>query len=71
MNNTLARGVVAAAITGAAFLGTAGVASADPVIVDKPDTSELNDKWTFAPLGIPLFGLIESIVQAPTRILPL
>ena len=62
--------VAAAVLTGAVLVGFASPALADPVVVDKPDTSGLDDKWTTAPLGIPVFGLIESVVKAPNYIIP-
>lgn len=71
MKRALARGVVTAVIAGAAF--TAAVASAladEPEVVDEPDTSNYHDKYTFAPLGIPIIGLINSVVDAPGRIIP-
>ncbi|MGW1677900.1 DUF6239 family natural product biosynthesis protein [Saccharopolyspora sp. NPDC002376] len=37
-------------------------------IVDEPDTSELNNKWTFAPLGVPIFELIDSVSGVPKRL---
>ncbi|MDX3662579.1 hypothetical protein PV646_35220 [Streptomyces sp. ID05-26A] len=62
--------VAAAVLSGAVLAGFASPALADPVVVDKPDTSDLNDKWTFAPLGVPVFGLVESVVKAPNFIIP-
>ncbi|MGW6930519.1 hypothetical protein ACWGE0_10675 [Lentzea sp. NPDC054927] len=62
--------VAAALLSGAVLAGFTSPALADPVVVDKPDTSDLNDKWTTAPLGVPVFGLIESIVKAPNYIIP-
>ena len=62
--------VAAAALTGAVLAGFASPALADPVVVDQPDTGDLNNKWTTAPLGVPIFGLIESIVKAPNYIIP-
>lgn len=40
----------------------------DVTIVDEPDTSGLNNTWTFAPLGVPVFGLIQSLAQAPGKL---
>ena len=57
-------------LSGAVLAGFASPALADPVVVDKPDTGGLSDKWTTAPLGIPVFGLIESVVKAPNYIIP-
>ncbi|MFJ5990804.1 hypothetical protein [Lentzea sp. NPDC092896] len=62
--------VAAAVLSGAVLAGFASPALADPVVVDKPDTSDLNNKWTTAPLGVPVFGLIESVVKAPNFIIP-
>ena len=62
--------IAAAVLSGAVLAGFASPALADPAVVDKPDTSGLNDKWTTAPLGIPVFGLIESVVKAPNYIIP-
>lgn len=70
MQNKFARALVAVTIAGAAFVGTAAPALADPVIVDQPDTSDLNDIYTFAPLGIPVFGLVQSVVRAVNGIIP-
>ncbi|MEV6237943.1 hypothetical protein [Lentzea sp. NPDC051838] len=62
--------VASAVLTGAVLAGFASPAFADPAVVDKPDTSGLSDKWTTAPLGVPVFGLIESVVKAPNYIIP-
>jgi hypothetical protein len=62
--------VASLVLSGAVLAGFAAPALADPVVVDKPDTSGLSDKWTTAPLGIPVFGLIESVVKAPNYIIP-
>ncbi|OLR91269.1 hypothetical protein [Actinokineospora bangkokensis] len=70
MRTTITRGLIAATLAATTLTGLATTATADPVIVDQPDTSQLNDIYTFAPLGIPVFGLIQSIVRAPTYILP-
>ncbi|MFI6024224.1 hypothetical protein [Amycolatopsis magusensis] len=70
MKKTLARGVAAVLLSGIAVVGVSVPAMADPVIVDEPDTSELNNIWTFAPLGVPVFGLIQSVVKAPNGIIP-
>ena len=37
-------------------------------IVDEPDTSGLNNKWTFAPAGVPVLGFIDSVQGVPKRI---
>ncbi|MBE1468331.1 hypothetical protein [Kibdelosporangium phytohabitans] len=58
------------AVAATLFVLSAVPATADPVIVDEPDTSDLNNTWTFAPLGIPVFGLIQSVVKAPNGIIP-
>jgi len=42
----------------------------DPQISGQPDTSQLHDEWTFAPLGVPLFGLIDSARAVPGKIIP-
>jgi len=71
MKRALARGVVTAVIAAAAFTAAAAPALADePEVVDEPDTSNYHDKYTFAPLGIPIIGLINSVVDAPGRIIP-
>jgi hypothetical protein len=41
-----------------------------PKIVDEPDTSGLNNTWTFAPAGVPIFGAIQSVSEAPQKLLP-
>lgn len=71
---TLLRAAGAAVLTGAALFGAAAPAlAADApgvVVVDEPDTSGLNNIWTFAPLGVPALGLIQSINGVPAKILP-
>jgi hypothetical protein len=65
--------VAATLLAGAALLGVATPALADTpgvVVVDEPDTSGLNNIWTFAPLGVPVLGLIQSINGVPGKILP-
>ncbi|RKT86021.1 hypothetical protein SAMN05421805_1011124 [Saccharopolyspora antimicrobica] len=68
------RALTAAVLTGAALLGAAPAAIAEAprqdgvAVVDEPDTSELNNKWTFAPLGVPVFGLIDSLSGVPKRL---
>ncbi|GAA2782608.1 hypothetical protein [Saccharopolyspora taberi] len=37
-------------------------------IVDEPDTSGLHNKWTFAPAGVPVLGVIDSVQGIPGRI---
>ncbi|MFJ7210449.1 hypothetical protein [Amycolatopsis sp. NPDC098790] len=70
MKKTLA----VAVLTGAALFGAAAPAlAADTpgvVVVDEPDTSGLNNIWTFAPLGVPVLGLIQSINGVPGKLLP-
>jgi hypothetical protein len=73
----LVRGLAAVALAGIVATGTAlpAAAAEDPsnggvVIVDEPDTSDLNNIYTLAPLGVPVLGLINSINAAPGKILP-
>ncbi|WP_336161861.1 hypothetical protein [Amycolatopsis sp. VC5-11] len=76
MKKTVVRAVAATALAGAAVLGAAAPALAAAqdqpgvVVVDEPDTSNLNNIWTFAPLGVPVLGLIQSLNGVPGRILP-
>ncbi|AXB46790.1 hypothetical protein [Amycolatopsis albispora] len=70
MKKTIARGVAAAVLSGIALVGVSAPALADAVIVDEPDTSELNNIWTFAPLGVPVLGLVQSVVKAPNNLIP-
>ncbi|MGW7535664.1 hypothetical protein [Amycolatopsis sp. NPDC054798] len=76
MKNTVVRAVAATALAGAALLGAAAPALAATqdqpgvTVVDEPDTSHLNNIWTFAPLGVPVLGLIQSLNGVPGRILP-
>ncbi|MDA3624368.1 hypothetical protein [Saccharopolyspora oryzae] len=68
------RALTAAVLTGAALFSAGPAAFAEAprqdgvAIVDEPDTSELNNKWTFAPLGVPIFGLIDSVSGVPKRL---
>lgn len=69
MKKTLAVAVLA----GAALFGAATPALADTpgvVVVDEPDTSGLDNIWTFAPLGVPVLGLIQSVNGVPGKLLP-
>lgn len=70
MKKTLAVAVLA----GAALFGAATPALAADgsgvVVVDEPDTSGLNNIWTFAPLGVPVLGLIQSVNGVPGKLLP-
>jgi hypothetical protein len=73
MKKNLVRAAGAALLAGAALFGAAAPALADTpgvVVVDEPDTSGLNNIWTFAPLGVPVLGLIQSINGVPGKILP-
>ncbi|MFI5609978.1 hypothetical protein [Amycolatopsis sp. NPDC051903] len=76
MKHTLVRATAIAAFAGAATLVAAGPALAaeqDPpgvVVVDEPDTSGLTNIWTFAPLGVPPLGLVQSLGGVPGKILP-
>lgn len=59
------------AISAPALAASPAPASDDePAVVDKPDTSGLHDTWTFAPLGVPVFGLIDSVADVPKKLLP-
>lgn len=69
------RALTACLLTGVALLSAAPAALAEApprqdgvAVVDEPDTSELNNKWTFAPLGVPVFGLIDSLSGVPKRL---
>ncbi|GAA3355884.1 MULTISPECIES: hypothetical protein [Saccharopolyspora] len=80
MNTAVRRGLAATALAGTALLGSATAAIAAPqaapdpggvVIVDEPDTGDLNNIWTFAPLGVPVLGLLDSLADVPGKLLPL
>ena len=59
------------AISAPALASSPTAASDDePAVVDKPDTGGLHDTWTFAPLGVPVFGLIDSVADVPKNLLP-
>ncbi|RKT55298.1 hypothetical protein [Saccharothrix australiensis] len=67
----VSRALVAVALSGLVLTGTAGTALADPVVVDEPDTGGLENIWTFTPvLGVPLLGLVQSVVKAPNGLIP-
>ncbi|GHF13135.1 hypothetical protein GCM10017786_53920 [Amycolatopsis deserti] len=73
MKKTVIRGLVASALAGAAVLGAAAPALAAPgevAVVDEPDTTNLNNAYTFAPLGVPVIGLVRSLNAAPGKLLP-
>ena len=65
-----AAAVFAAAIPSTAAPSTPEPGPGDVVVVDEPDTSELNDIYTFAPLGVPVFGLLQSLNAVPGKLLP-
>ncbi|TWG08838.1 hypothetical protein [Saccharopolyspora dendranthemae] len=79
MSNTASRAITASVLAGAALFTLAPAAIAapapsavtaedGPAVVDEPDTGDLNDKWTFAPIGVPVFGVIDSVLGIPGRL---
>jgi len=76
MRKLVVRGVAATALATLALAGAAApaLAAEDPnggvAVVDEPDTSNLNNIYTVAPLGVPVLGLIRSINAVPGKILP-
>ena len=80
MTKTFLRGLLPAALAAllsfaisAPALASSPTAASDddePAVVDKPDTGGLHDTWTFAPLGVPVFGLIDSVAEVPKNLLP-
>lgn len=61
--------LVTTTLVAATLVGLASPALADGVtVVDKPDTSNLNNIWTFDPLGVPVFGALQSVSQAVGRL---
>ncbi|MFD9959122.1 hypothetical protein [Amycolatopsis sp. NPDC058986] len=80
MKKTLARaaaiatlasvGVLGAAVPALAATTSAQDAPGGVTVVDEPDTTNLNNIWTFAPLGVPVLGLIQSLNGVPGRLLP-
>ncbi|UUV35554.1 hypothetical protein NQK81_19585 [Amycolatopsis roodepoortensis] len=76
MKKTFVRAVTGAALAGLVVLGSAAPALAaqdapnEVVVVDEPDTSDLHNIWTFAPLGVPVLGLVQSLNGVPGRLLP-
>ncbi|GAA3435841.1 hypothetical protein [Kutzneria kofuensis] len=63
------RTLVTTTLVTAALIGAASPALADGVtVVDKPDTSSLNNIWTFDPLGVPVLGALQSVSQAVGRL---
>ncbi|HJQ46752.1 MAG TPA: hypothetical protein VJ870_10585 [Amycolatopsis sp.] len=77
MKKTLARGFAVTALAATALAGAAAPALAAEApapggvpVVDEPDTSQLNNIYTFAPLGVPVLGFVRSINAVPGKILP-
>lgn len=76
MKRTMRGGFVVSGLACAALFATtvpAIAVAAEPqqdevVIVDKPDTDGLNNMWTFAPLGVPVFGLVDSVVDVLSKL---
>ncbi|CAM05091.1 hypothetical protein A8924_6251 [Saccharopolyspora erythraea NRRL 2338] len=62
-------GVVPGGVSAPAQGQAQAAAPADgPAIVDEPDTSGLHNKWTFAPAGVPVLGVIDSVQGVPGRL---
>lgn len=78
IRHTFGVAAITAAITGgvaaqasAAVATTPAASPGDDVqIVDEPDTSNLHNDWTFAPLGVPVLGLIQSVAEVPGKVVP-
>jgi hypothetical protein len=74
MKKNFVRAAGATVLTGAALFGAAAPALASDapgvVVVDEPDTSGLDNIWTFAPLGVPVLGLLQSVNGVPGKLLP-
>ncbi|GAB2996030.1 hypothetical protein LWP59_24570 [Amycolatopsis acidiphila] len=75
MRKTLARGLAVTALASLALAGAAVPALAAEgdggvAVVDEPDTGGLNNIYTFAPLGVPVLGLVRSVNAVPGKILP-
>jgi hypothetical protein len=77
MKKTVIRGLAVAAFASLAVAAAAAPALAattsepgNPAVVDEPDTSNLNNIYTVAPLGVPVLGFVRSINAAPGKILP-
>jgi hypothetical protein len=73
MKKTLAAVVLAGlAVVGFASPALAAETSQNNgvVVVDEPDTTDLENIWTFAPLGVPVLGLIQSVNGVPGKLLP-
>jgi hypothetical protein len=82
MKNTVRRGIAAVLLSGAAIVAIAvpaNAATATPntttsqagggvIVVGDPNTGNLNDVWTFAPLGVPVLGLVQAALEAPGRL---
>jgi hypothetical protein len=69
--------ITAVVVGGAAAPASAAVAPAPAAssddgvqVVDQPDTSGLHNDWTFAPLGVPVLGLIQSVAEVPGKVTP-
>lgn len=74
---TITRAAASAALAAAASLALSAPALAatqdqpgDPTVGGKPDTGNLHNKWTFAPLGVPVLGLVDSVTAVPGKLLP-
>ncbi|MDT7727670.1 MAG: hypothetical protein QOI21_4246 [Actinomycetota bacterium] len=78
MKKSLARTTATVVLAGLAIVGVAAPAMAAEapaqnsgvVVVDEPDTSNLENIWTFAPLGVAVIGLIQSVNGVPGKLLP-
>ena len=63
------KALVTTTLVAATLVGLAGPALADGVsVVDKPDTSSLNNIWTTTLLGVPPLGALQSVSQAFGRL---
>lgn len=74
---TVVRALAAVALAGVGLTAAAVPAAAAETpssaggvtIVDQPDTGNLNNIYTVAPLGVPVLGLLRSINAVPGKIL--
>lgn len=76
MKKTVIRGLAVTAFATLAVAGAAAPALAatsepgNPAVVDEPDTTNLSNIYTFAPLGVPVLGFVRSLNAVPGKILP-
>ena len=61
---------IAVAVAVPANAATDSTPTGAVTVVGDPGSGTPGDPWQFDPIGIPVFGLIQSVLEAPGKLLP-